>query len=40
MTAPSLTLSPTLTAFWMQNAVSRGCFRAFCIQNAVEGSVR
>jgi hypothetical protein len=36
MTGPTLTVA----AFWMQNALSRDCFSAFCIQNAVEGSVR
>jgi hypothetical protein len=30
----------TPTAFWMQNAPIRGRSTAFCIQNAVEGSVR
>ncbi|MGH3755937.1 MAG: hypothetical protein ACRDRP_25305, partial [Pseudonocardiaceae bacterium] len=30
--------SRSLTAFWMQNAVKRTRFSAFCIQNARSGS--
>ncbi len=29
-------MTPTPTAFWMQNALNRVRFTAFCIQNAVK----